>query len=261
MILAVIVLPAFSQALIPGYMGKRLGFIADVDLGYANYHYSGISNYGARYFDYIPHGLNTRVGLNLDYTIAVNTNVGFGYQRLFTKIPFSYYSTASNDDFGTPSGFLGDVKVGANIYSVFIKFYSFKNKGAIAPIGRYNKFEIGVYTPSVKTGKNVLTDVPHDAAYPYALADIPVAQIEDLDFGNPDAGFVFFYSFGGENIVADKWITDFNVNVGITQMIQSLSLSHEFVYAYNSYEYDQTIARRIGTALLVNFSFGIGYLK
>ncbi len=205
-ILIVFITPIIAIAQVPGYMGKRNGVSLTLSsfVGYNNAD------------EYVPGSemtINLRPTISVERLFSHNFMMGIDYNYISPRI--SNYSTFKNETDSVSgeivqTGFYGDVRIRAQMFGWYFQFFNTKKFGAIAPIGRYNRFELMIYTATFKTinSKEVSSNPI------YADFDIQVDQVEDISKLIPATKFILLYSFGRQMPLSENYLINFGTQIG-----------------------------------------------
>jgi len=246
---------SIANAQVPGYMGKHMSIHVGAALSPSlNEEY--IYDDDDELSSVNQYGLNKRLSVAAEYTLSKVVSAGFSFQHLPTNIPYAYYSVELPEN---PSeirfaSYFGDLDLKANFGSLFFKFYSFQNKGSIAPIGKYHKLEIAYGFAKASTGTNF--DAGESLGYHDGWYYIPLQNFDDLNYQLDEPIFVFMYSFGSETVYFNKLIGDFNVQIGFVPDGAAFGKDNS---GGSQEEFDDDVIGRISCAYFFNVNFGIGY--
>ncbi|MBC8172893.1 MAG: hypothetical protein H7X71_03210 [Chitinophagales bacterium] len=247
----------------PGYVGKKLSIIYDPNISVALYDNFGVEN------DIPVLGLNYRHDLNIEYVIS--RGMSLGVTAKFTSVKM-YDVSQIVDEVYNPEiddyqyvGFNGDISDKVTCIGVTAKNFSFRKRGAIAPVGRYKSFELIVAFQKLSTarlkdyGRYSGSDTKEGKAFLELIAFEDIHANTRIDL-KPT---VFAILGGGKQSVAgDAIVLNFGWEFG-------LSLSdHLFnmIGVRSGYEisspdtYADIAGDRIAGAFFLNFNIGIGYL-
>ncbi len=114
-------LPLIVSAQVPGYLGKKTLLTADASL-FPGFLYAQSTD--------VPIRLNTRVALVLDQVVSRKSSMGLAGGYYHTQ----YLYTSNNG--------MGNAEINGYSAAWNVKFYSFKRKGNIAPVGPYQQIEL-----------------------------------------------------------------------------------------------------------------------
>lgn len=235
----------FSQ--VPGYMGKH--FV----VAYENYFFPAFYGPGKNYANPGPSfspGFNTTHCLNFDYTVKQRLNICFSLQHLRTGIAYkredmySYYPANYTGNYSTPAQ-LSSTNIG-----IGIKLF---RRGSIAPVGKYQKFELLLFFENVKYNNTKFS--VDDRSYPYD--NVPTTY----GSGNYNyRNFALTYSLGKQHIYYDKFVVDFGIRAAITPVVipTGMILVDNVRGPEDRFKVDSRF--RIFRQQLFNFHIGIGFL-
>ncbi len=206
----------FVQAQVPGYAGKKLGISLDLGLSPAlnKYMTSTFEEMeAAGYSSDLPKvGVNMIPGVNMEYVLSKSIALGVDYTYFNKRSTIHYFFREDNETYHT-YGYAGETKLSAGMPGFYFKYYPFRKKGSIAPIGKYHELAFFIGNIKVKTGDLVVN--AFDAQYfMYIIQDpdISVTDFEELNYDPVRTCFIK-YAFGSEKIVFKNFTTDVNVQV------------------------------------------------
>ncbi|OFY84012.1 MAG: hypothetical protein A3F72_18500 [Bacteroidetes bacterium RIFCSPLOWO2_12_FULL_35_15] len=234
----------FAQ--VPGYMGKR--FV----IGYENYFFPAFYGPGKNNANPGPSfspGFNTTHCLNIDYTVKQRMNVCFSLQHLRTGIAYK------GDDYAYPkeSKYSGNFSTPAQLTSNNIGFgFKVFRRGNIAPVGKYQKFEILLFFEKVKYENNNFTT--HEQNY---YENVPITLgTGEYTYRN----FAITYSLGKQRIFFNKLVMDYGIRAAITPVVIPTGLYTVDNVRDMDDRFKVDSRFRIFRQQLFNFHIGLGFL-
>lgn len=221
----------------PGYMGKHLSFY------YEPAFFPGLN--GSEFNSFT---INLRHDISVDYVISRGTAIGASYQYLATRMDDAILFPKVGDDLY----FSGDIGLHASMVGIYIKLFSYRKHGSIAPEGHYNKLELLFYTAHVH---QISADSALLADYAYGPSTNDFS-----DLGYPDIFHqgAFIYTFGTQLLHFDKMYISAAAQIGFT--FPAFSLRDGLNYETEPAVFKQDAEARIEGAMFLNFSVGIGLL-
>lgn len=204
----------------PGYAGKKFAVYGIADLTYNRY----ADKYGRFYNDPLPVGnpytnnIITKFpvfpGIGFEYTFSFGCSAGMSYRYLVNHNATSlvrYYN------FESDLGYFGEYNLQANIYSVYLKYYFYNYKGAIAPLGIYASAEYYYAKGNLTNGLFHSTDTAYIALFTTEKFT-PLESIEEL-YPNPALAHGLRLTVGREFILFNLIPFDIGVQGSIIQNI------------------------------------------
>lgn len=235
----------FSQ--VPGYLGKR--FV----VGYENYFFPAFYGPGKNYANPGPSfspGFNSTHCLNIDYAVKQRMNVCFSLQHLRTGIAYkrdgvqAYYPADYTGNYSTP------IQLSSNNIGIGIKLF---RRGSIAPVGKYQKFELLLFFENVKYDNTQFS--MENQIYPYG--NIPTTYGSGkYNYRN----FALTYSLGRQHIYFDKLVVDFGIRAAITPVVIPTGMFTVDNVRGPEDRFKVDSRFRIFRQQLFNFHIGIGFL-
>lgn len=213
LLLSLLLLPQLLAAQTPGYLGKKTLLSTDINLFPGLFFPPDKS---------VPIPLNTRITLMLDQTVSRSSSIGVGAGYYHAQMA---YETDNGEGLANIDGYLSSLNV---------KFYSFRRKGNIAPLGPYQQVEL-MYL------RYQITDIDKNF---YADRRSDLGTYSDFAAG---------LTFGLRHIVLNR----FTVHVG---------MQYAFVFgAIQNGNQAERQARRLAIERLrghfaINYNAGIGFL-
>ncbi|MCY7410240.1 MAG: hypothetical protein LH473_08200 [Chitinophagales bacterium] len=227
----------------PGYMGRKLS------ISYTPAFFISLQPKLKENGDYKTHvGLNFRNDVTIDYVISKSVALGGSLKYCSTKLnDVFFYKYAW--DFERSQAFTGDVNMHGPAFSVYIKKYSFRKKGFIAPVGFYTKWEFIYGKMKINSGK-LLT--PQDSNYNY------VSDISEISSFESQSFYGLIFSYGRQNFINDRIFINTASSFGITNMGISENVANRNIGDIGNLQRD--VKSRISGYLLFNFNIGLGFL-
>ncbi len=249
------------QAQTPGYQGHKFGVYVSTALSpalYKDYLEEDIGNNS----EIGKVGINARFDLSADYTLSKIVVFGGSVKHLSTKMPYSYYTTPINSDVSPydVASFLGDIKLNANFGSFYFKFFPFKKKGAIAPVGHYSKLEM-VFGKVVGTNGGFVANTYIGSNSHNNTGTLILPEFEALNYQVDETVFAFIYSFGNTWAFTDKLLFDFSTQFGYVFKTGGIeNIFYRDNTGYDDFYFKDDALQRLNGTMLLNFNFGFGYL-
>ena len=184
---------AFAQA--PGYVGKKFSLYYNPAIFITVYNSGGNGP-----------SINLRHDFSADYVVSKSVALGGSVKIISLKLKDVLYHT----DYGNghlDKAFIGDIRLSGPAFSVYVKKFSFRKRGYIAPVGVFNKFEfcIGSFT-----GTTARTGTPYNPeSYDY------LKRFENLGFDNHHTTAGFIYSFGRQSLFFDRLFVTTGGSLGL----------------------------------------------
>jgi hypothetical protein len=240
----------------PGYMGKHL------TIGYSNNFFPALIGPTAKSQDV---GINATHSFNLEYTIKNRTNLCVSYQRLKTGVDFNYeLSEEYVDQYGSyenalyryrPKSRLPSQLISNNI-CLGLKFF---NSGALAPVGKYRKFELVLLFPKLTYESNAF--VAETYSYNY---DTTYTLKKNIGTGEYSfKSFALTYTFGRQRVLFDRIVLDYGFQLGVHPigMLSYINSDLEFTTSSNVGSYSRALTnQRLLRYESFNFHIGLGLL-
>ncbi|HYV94519.1 MAG TPA: hypothetical protein VE978_22285 [Chitinophagales bacterium] len=184
---------AFAQA--PGYVGKKFSLYYNPAFFITVYNSGGDGP-----------SINLRHDFSADYVVSKSIALGGSVKLISLKLNNDFYHTDYVEGH-LSKAFEGVVKLSGPVFSVYVKKFSFRKRGYIAPVGVYNKIEFCVGSYSGKTDR---VGTPYDPdSYDY------VNRFEYLGFNNHLTTAGFIYSFGRQSLFFDRLFVTTGGSLGL----------------------------------------------
>lgn len=228
---------SYSQA--PGYMGKRLlvaGEFASIPI------LVGLPNHN---FEEGPLNFSIRGVFDLDYVTTRRGSIGLTINTVSTSMNYSYDSL-SYRVIDSETEFAQYAQIKGMSYCINFKIFHGSSKGAIAPVGNYSKFGIGVI---------------HYKTVPY------VKEFDYLDKTNTERFItpIFTYAYGKQRVLFNNVIFRTSAEIGIVPSGILYALDYYYtggsdpVGTHRS-KLKQSANLRLTSYYLLNFNIGVGFL-
>jgi len=225
-------------AQVPGYLGKTCSIQFDLNTEPALYgptqSNKGLSDnlfgYKEKELD-----LSYRLGFTISKAISKTTNLIFECDNFKTGMREKYISLTGGNK-TTGSDFYFDIHdcfhlIEVKSVGIGAQYFSYKNRGAIAPLGFYLAPSIGI---SVIKGEIIDRHSKINPLSNGVINPFPISQ-------NTQLGYVKF-EVGKNYIVADRIIINFSVNTKLYTALFTTPKPNELSENYNAeYKYDKII--------------------
>ena len=235
-------IPVLLMAQVPGYIGKRNGISLTLSsfVGYNNAD------------EYVPGSdmtINIRPTLSVERILSHNVMMGVDYNFLPTKLSnYANYATTVDSVTGESlvTGFYGDVRIYAHMFGYYLQFFNTKRFGAIAPVGRCNRFEFMVYTATFKSLESKkISNNPVFNDW-----DLTVDNISKISNLERNYKIILLYSFGRQMPVNEKYLINFGTQIGYQFDKYRRERGNAYFINYDMFE-------RVGGAMFLNIQFGL----
>lgn len=248
----------------PGYMGKHWMVYAVTDFAAV---LSGDNGSWVldEYESYAGVSLNRtqfRVGLypgiGTEYTISKSVTMGNSVRYMVLYNALDFYESYTNSTNELRPLYAGETRGQSIMYSGYLKFHPFKNRGVIAPIGRYHQFELITGKLKISNGDYYTTDpvliefLAEQTTYSnFNYTDYTIeSDISELGFGDINYAYLR-YSFGGQTVVYDRYPIDLCMYITFpANLLANTNVRSSF--------YDAHYGEMLNT-LTLGFTFRIGF--
>jgi len=211
-ILYITALAQIAPAQNPGYLGKHIQVFACLEPGisFARYNntFSALEEYTGVPADLSNnYGLVLTPGFGIEGTVSKSLALGLNmhFFRVINPVYDLFYLPGENPD----HLYIGETITKWNPLGFYLKFYPFKRKGVIAPVGQYHQFEVFTGKANVANGKYIVDDQESFEELVYYVysspTEFPVMTTDVSTLGYPDFRVTGLrYTFGNEMVIADK---------------------------------------------------------
>lgn len=254
----------------PGYLGKHLNVYAMMDPSFAWRYFDEEVDYYIEYY-YFPatvdkqYGMEVTPGLGIEYTLGKTVTAGVSMRFLANKTPLTLLMNANLDEIAPPA-YVGETNVKGTYTGFYLKFYSFRRDGFIAPVGKYHQFEFITGKSHFETLEGGVTNGYTQPDVSYMFYDIPGNyDFYDLDFTNavedlqyePVRSNFLRYAYGAETVLFNKVPLDYSMF--LTLPITRLSLDDYYdetgITDANDYNVKST-----ASTMIIGLSLKVGFL-
>lgn len=258
-----VLISSISTSQVSGYLGKRF------TVGYSTYFMIGLKGPGANSAaakHLFSSTINNTHCLNFDYTIKQRKNICVTLQYFKTGIAYSkgeagfFVSEHGMGEYCYPDrvAYRGKFSVPAQLSSFnFGLGYKLFQKGCVAPVGKYQKFEFLLLFQKIKyDNKNFAMADPDNFNNP----DIPIAAYGLGEYTYRDVTLT--YTIGKQRVLFDCIVLDYGLRIGLAPAGVGAVVFDDFFYDPSSIEelYKKESRKRVFRHQLINFHLGIGFL-
>lgn len=252
---------ANSFAQISGYMGKR------AVVSYSNYFMFGPKGPGANISaprHLYSSTINYTHCLNFDYAIKQRINVFLSLQYFKTGIAYDkgragfFVSDHGLGEYCYPdrTAYRGDFNVPAQLSSFNIGLgYKLFNRGFVAPVGKYQKFEFLLLFQKVKYDNKKFVMADPDS---WNAPDIPIAAYGPGEYNYKNV--VFTYTIGKQRVLFDRIVLDYGLRMGVSPAAVGAVVFEDLISDSLEGYYKKESRKRTFRHQLINFHLGIGFL-
>jgi len=261
-ILMLIALSAATQS--PGFAGKHFSVNGGMGITPAFYNwvydndlYDGIST--------LPGiGMNVTPAIGAEYVLTKGLVLGGNFMFNSLNNPMHYFEDGRIFNDYEAHGYFGETKVKSKYFGVYLKFYKYKKKGAIAPIGRFQQLEFIKGSSTLENGDVVVTNEDSYELYAYLWSNSNyyfesfnmVDDISKVGFTDPVKQTYIKYAYGYETVLFDKIAATLSVQASYP--LNKLFLSDESLNEAES-QFNEDVRNRAWGALGFSMNLGIGY--
>ena len=253
----------FAQS--PGYMGKHFQVYAaleptfqwrpmDSEWEYYSENYSVPTEYG-------KYGVGVNPAFGLEATLNKTFVAGVDLRFASTKAPIHmYYNERTNDD--SPFAYFGESKFKGMFYGFYMKVYSHRKHGFLAPIGRYHQFEYITGKGQMEASGYTTLDY-YDLEYQkyygeYNASDfIPQTSIEALQF-DPFKMGTFRYTFGSETVLFNIFPADFGIQFTFPPSFWKDAYD-DYTLGNGIIDYNEQVQDCMTASTWIGFTMRLGY--
>lgn len=226
------------QAQTPGYMGKKLAIYYEPKI---------FPSIVSTYDNGEKLGFNFRNDFAVDYTVSKSVVLGCSFKYITTQLKNVVYY-ANESDYYYDYVFSGNILLRGPVFSIYIKNFSYRNKGFLAPLGLYKKFEIIYGKVKASSGTTYMGNNP---------GFIYLDHFEKLGYENTRSIYGFIFSFGRQTLFFDRLFVNSGGSVGFTTGLTKFNGNS---YGGRSHDFQDNVDARIGGYFLFNVDLGIGLL-
>lgn len=244
----------FGIAQVPGYRGKKFS------LNYNAMTMPAMTGpfYSKDMKEYTIPGINFLHEANIDYVVSRSSSLGLSYRTGKSAVWGSFHAAATEDGVLTTGFFPYFINVSNHIFGCHFKFFSGRRNGTIAPLGQFNKLEIGAAFEKPLTGK--MTRFASDGQIISTLMSFEQLKLKT----STTPQFAFIYSHSFQKIMLSHLLLNFSFSSGFIPygifFMKYAEYGASGTYDTNQQIFNKFASGRLAASMFFNFNLGIGIL-
>lgn len=249
----------------PGYMGKHFQVYAALE---PTFQIRPMEHEWEYYLDNYPvtteygkFGVGVNPAFGIEATLNKTFVAGVDIRFASSKAPIHmYYNETLDED--SPPAYFGEAKFKGMFTGFYMKIYSHRKHGFLAPIGRYHQFEFITGKGHMEaSGYSTLDyyDLEYQMYYDeYNASDFtPQTSIEPLQ-RDPFKMGTIRYTFGSETVLFNNFPTDFGIQVTLPPSFWNQVYS-DYSAPRGLLDYNYQVQQSMFASTFVGFTMRFGY--